>query len=213
MSLGSGEVGVEGSFAGNFGIFPAHRDDRNAGVIRGFADGFEEIGGGVGVGLEENDVGVGGHGVGRIQRREIPRRPRFRAWVCRGERYAAVLIQDGERRFAGAVELRQAEIGAEGVGVGDDVRVAVGIDDGDGLCGPGAGGAVEGDLIHAIRLANLAGIEGSGQAVGGGAEADAEIDDCRRAHGLDARRRLLRKRIGDVCAEQGCAIQGFQCWV
>ncbi len=106
-------------------------------------------------GLEQDDVGFRCHRVGPLHVErflEVPVADR-RVGVRR-QRRAAVFVQHLERRAAG-VELRQAEIRVEGGRVGDDVRIVVGVDDGDGLTGAVADDSIERNQVHAVRRLHL----------------------------------------------------------
>ncbi len=163
---GGGEVGIEGGDAGVFGHSPAHGDNGDAGLIASGVDGGEEIIGGGGIGFDENDLGARGDGVGPLDVEGGFHRPGVAGagGVGGGEHGAAGFVQEGEGG------IHEAELLIEGVEIGGDGGIVVGVDDGDGLAGTVGGGTVEGEAGEAVGLSNLCGAVacGSGGGVGGG---------------------------------------------
>ncbi len=164
---GCGEGGVGASFFDTavdvveLEAVEAHGDDGDAGPVGGGGDGGVKIGVGGAVGLEKDDVGVGGDGVGPFDVERFFDVPAAGGGIG-GERCAAGLVEDLEGWTAG-VEGGEAEVGAESVGVGDDVGVVVGVDDGDGFAAAVSADAVEEDVVDAVGVADFGGRVGAGR--------------------------------------------------
>ena len=80
-----------------------------------------------------------------------------------GKRRSARLVEHFQRRVRRVdVELLQAELAAEAVGVGEDVGIVVGVDDGDRLTGAGARPCRRnGNLVDAVGRLHLGRIDRS----------------------------------------------------
>ncbi len=148
------EIGIVRILAGEFAAPPAHGDDGNIRIIGRRFDRREEVAVRVRVALEQNNVGIRSDGVGpfHVERfLDVPG-PRLRVG---GERRPSRLVEHFQRRVARRVELRQAEFAAEAVGVGKDVGVVIGVDDGNRLTGAGPRRAAETDRVDAIGRLHL----------------------------------------------------------
>src|SRR5271157_5325398 len=139
------ENAIIGRFTPKLGRSPAHRDYADARLIAGVIDCTEQGGKAVRRSFDQNDIGSGSHGVGPL---DVERRLQRPARVGRGR----AQVVDGERGRSG-----EAVLLVKGSKVGTDVRVVVGIDDGDGLSRTVAGNlaARERDLVYSVSVLDL----------------------------------------------------------
>ena len=126
---------------------PAHRHDIRMG--RRVLDGGEQVGIAVGAGLDQHDARRGRHGVRPLHVERLLELPTARRIAGRITRPAG-LVDPRDRRGG------QPELGIERVQIGLDVRVVVGIDDGDRLAAARAGDAVESNAAESIGLLAVA---------------------------------------------------------
>ena len=130
----------------SLGESPAHRHDRHAGLAGGGGHAGHQVGERLAVGLDQDDLGAGGHGMGPFDVERFLDFPVVGAGPTRvssGQRCGLTTLieyrQERRRRPVLVVERRagggQAELGVERVQGLEDARVVVSVDDGDGLAG------------------------------------------------------------------------------
>ena len=139
-------LGVVRRLARELAAAPAHRHDIRMG--RRVLDAGEQVAIAVGAGLDQHDARPGSHRVRPLHVERLLELPTARRIAGRITRPAG-LVDPRDRRGG------QPELGIERVQIGLDVRVVVGIDDGDRLAAAIARDATEGNIIKSICYLDL----------------------------------------------------------